>query len=72
MIYIIPIVSASSYHRGQVDFGTLEQLGFLSKRYVNTGEPDQHDIEWTVIGPIEFDDSLGNHWQYRDVITWSK
>lgn len=72
MIYILPIVSTSSYARGQLDFGTLQELGFLTKEYVATGKPDCHDIVWTVVGPIEFDDSQGNHWTQGDVITWSK
>ena len=72
MIYILPIVSTSSYARGQLDFGTLQALGFLAKEYVSTGIPDYDDIVWKVIGPIEFDDSQGNHWKHGDVITWTK
>lgn len=72
MMYILPIVSTSSYARGQLGFGTLQDLRFLTKEYVATGEPDCHDIVWTVVGPIEFDDSQGNHWTQGDVITWSK
>ncbi len=72
MIYIIPIVSTSSYARGQLDFGTLQGLGWLTKEYVSGWAPDYHDIVWTVVAPIEFDDSQGNHWQEGDVITWEK
>ena len=71
-MYIEPIVWTASRARDHLDFGTLEDLGFLTKQYIPTGEPDCHDIQWTVIGNIEFDDSLGNHWVEGDVITWSK
>lgn len=72
LLYIRPIIHTSSFARGQLAFGDLQALGYLTKEYISTGEPDYHDIEWRVVGHIEFDDSNGNHWQQGDVITWSK
>jgi hypothetical protein len=65
-------VWTASYARDHFSFGDLQKLGHLTKRYVTVchSDPDVFDIEWTVVGDIEFTDQRGNRYKQGDVIVW--
>ena len=68
-------VLTAGYAGDTLCFGTLKDMGLLTKEYRlepwdQTG--DSCTIVWTVVGDVEFTDSYGDTHTQGDVIEWPK